>query len=81
MTNNEYRSDTITQPDPPDYPAEWTAQQRLTAYWHAVGHDITPNQTNSWHSILNQAENQADRRHTKISTIMPKNVIPLRKRK
>lgn len=43
-------------PDLPDYPHEWTAQQRVSAYWAAVQLNAVPTSTNSWVAIVQQAE-------------------------
>jgi hypothetical protein len=49
-------------PDPPDYPREWTAQQRRSAYWFAVRMHAMPSTEKGWHAILAQREAQNERR-------------------
>jgi hypothetical protein len=70
MPHDEYHGDTIAEPDHHNYPTEWTAEQRLTAYWFALGHNITASSTHAWHGILNAAQRDSERRHTKIRKLI-----------
>jgi hypothetical protein len=36
----------------PDYPAEWTSEQRLCGYWQAIRKRTYPATTDNWHTIL-----------------------------
>ena len=48
----------------PDYPAEWTAEQRVAAYWHALYHTGMPANTRGWETVLSIAGREAERRRT-----------------
>lgn len=52
--------------DIPPYPPEWTAQQRVTAYWHALNFTHLPTTTDQWHSVAKSMEREANRRHRNI---------------
>lgn len=65
----EHPGDALAQRDPAEYPADWTPQQRLTAYWYAHGYQITVDSTDSWRGVLIAAERISDRRHNKISPL------------
>ena len=36
----------------PDYPREWTSEQRLAAYWQMVRTRATPQTTDNWRTLL-----------------------------
>jgi hypothetical protein len=57
-------------PDPPDYPREWTTEQRVSAYWHAVRLRAMPTTTKGWHAILKQLEQQREHRREQVAEIM-----------
>lgn len=61
----QYPGDEKAAPDPPDYPREWTVQQRLSAYWYARKLHAMPSTTKGWHAILDQLE-QHEARHEAI---------------
>lgn len=65
----DHRGDTLVQPDPPDYPHNWTTEQRLAAYWHALAHAITVDTTTGWHGVLASADRHGERRHNKIAEL------------
>lgn len=48
--------------DHPPYPAEWTAEQRVTAYWHALGFTGFPGVTEGWYAVQNSLESERERR-------------------
>lgn len=54
----------------PNYPDEWTSDQRLTAYWYALGYGIKVRSTHAWHNVLADAERTADRHHRKVNTLI-----------
>jgi hypothetical protein len=45
--------------DIPDYPADWTREQRLCAYWHTVRTGTKPATTENWHTVLAAAKKNA----------------------
>lgn len=45
----------------PDYPPEWTAEQRVAAYWHAVYHTGFPAYTKDWHTVWKLAQRENNR--------------------
>jgi len=51
----------------PNYPEEWTRDQRLCAYWYALGHNIKVQSTHAWHAVLADAQRTADRHHRKVT--------------
>lgn len=56
----------------PNYPEDWTATQRLTAYWYALGHGIKVRSTHAWQAVLADAERTADRHRRKVTAIAEK---------
>jgi hypothetical protein len=66
----EHPGDAIAQPVPPDYPAEFTRDQRLTAYWYAQSHQITVDGINGWYGVLAAAERIAERRRQKVAQLI-----------
>ena len=60
----------VDDADLPDYPDEWTPEQRLTAYWYATSRNIEIRNTDMWPAILADAERTAQRRHNKIAAIL-----------
>jgi hypothetical protein len=65
----EHPGDAIAKPVPPDYPAEFSSVQRLTAYWYAQTHHITVDGVNGWYGVLAAAERIAERRHAKVAQL------------
>jgi hypothetical protein len=53
----------------PNYPPEWTRDQRLCAYWFALGHNIKVQSTHAWHAVLVDAERTAERHRRKVTAI------------
>lgn len=51
-----YPGDDKAAPDPGPYPREWTAAQRVDAYWHAHRLHAVPTSTAGWHAIMEQLE-------------------------
>lgn len=41
--------------EPADYPPDWTADQRLTAYWHALRSGALPSTETGWTTVLDHA--------------------------
>jgi hypothetical protein len=63
--DNWHPGDALAAPDLPPYPADWTSEQRVGAYWAALRMRVTPTSTNSWRAILTQAQKQ-HQKHTEI---------------
>lgn len=42
--------------DAADYPADWDAEQRTSAYWYAVNLHAMPHTTGGWESLAEQRE-------------------------
>lgn len=40
----------------PDYPDDWTSEQRLSAYWHTIDTGTRPATTKNWHTVLKAAQ-------------------------
>jgi hypothetical protein len=52
-----YPGDAKAAADLPDYPAGWTAEQRMTAYWYVIRERHTwPATTDNWRTILHLAQ-------------------------
>ena len=50
-----------SDPDPPDFPREWSADQRMTAYWFVVQHHGRfPTHQSGWYAMLSQAQHTDD---------------------
>lgn len=66
----EYRGDAMAGTDPPDYPHQWTPEQRATAYWfHHKQHSPPLKTTDQWEHLLKQAENEKQRHQEKTALI------------
>jgi hypothetical protein len=63
--DEHYPGDAKAADDLPDYPREWTAEQRVGAYWAALRLNATPTNTNSWYAIVEQAA-ERHKKHTEI---------------
>ena len=48
--------------DYPPYPAEWTAEQRIAAYWHALNFTSFPGITEGWYAVSKSLERERERR-------------------
>lgn len=48
--------------DIPDYPNDWTSDQRVAAYWHAVNFTHLPTSTEQWYSVWKSLEREQERR-------------------
>lgn len=48
--------------DPPPYPDEWTCEQRVAAYWHALHFTGFPGRTEGWWSVWKNLERERERR-------------------
>lgn len=48
--------------DFPPYPSEWTAEQRIAAYWHALNFTNFPGITEGWHAVWKSLEREQGRR-------------------
>ena len=57
-------------PEQPEYPAEWNGDQRTTAYWHALRNNIEVRSTSHWRMVLNDALNDAERKHAKAKRVI-----------
>jgi len=68
----EYPPGDLIAEETPNYPEEWTSDQRVAAYWFALGHGIKVRSTNAWHAVLADAERTADRHRRKVTTITEK---------
>lgn len=62
----EYPGDAFVEVDPPPYPAEWTAEERVSAYWYAHGREIKVRSTKGWYAVLTDAQ-RTTRRHLDIT--------------
>ena len=47
--------------EPPEYPAEWSAEERVSAYWYALNRGIRVRSSNAWESVLVDARRTAGR--------------------
>jgi hypothetical protein len=61
-----YPGDAYAAADPPTYPENWTAQQRVGAYWYAHSRGIKPRTTEAWNAVLAGAQRTANRHHDRI---------------
>jgi hypothetical protein len=48
--------------DIPPYPLEWTAEQRVAAYWHALNFTHFPGVTEGWFAVWKSLEREQKRR-------------------
>jgi hypothetical protein len=46
----------------PPYPAEWTPEQRVAAYWHALNFTHFPGVTEGWFAVWKSLEREQKRR-------------------
>lgn len=56
LGDEHFPGDAKAAPDPADYPAGWTAEQRTSAYWYAVNLHAVPHTTAGWEAIDKQLE-------------------------
>lgn len=54
--DEHYPGDAKAAPDPAPYPADWTVEQRTSAYWYAVTLHAMPHTTAGWVGIAKQLE-------------------------
>jgi hypothetical protein len=59
--DEHYPGDRFAAPDHPEYPHNWTPEQRITAYWQGLASGF-PSYTSGWNGVLAQAEAQHKRR-------------------
>ncbi len=57
----DHPGDAFAAPDPPPYPTEWTAEERLSAYWYAHGRGIQVRSTTGWNAVLADAQRTTGR--------------------
>ena len=48
--------------EPPDFPAEWTSEQRVAAYWHALNFTHFPGTTEGWWAVQKSLGRESARR-------------------
>ena len=48
--------------DIPDYPPEWTPEQRVAAYWHALHFTHMPGDERGWWAVWKSLEREQQRR-------------------
>lgn len=65
--DGNHPGDAYAVTDPPPYPAEWTPEQRVGAYWYAHSRGIKPRTTDAWNAVLADAQRTADRHHERIN--------------
>lgn len=58
-----YPGDAKTAPDPALYPAGWSADQRVAAYWYAATMHAMPHTTAGWEAIAKQLERKRAKRN------------------
>jgi hypothetical protein len=64
-----YPGDANAAPDMAEYPREWTSDQRLAAYWHALRLHALPRTTAGWEAVAKQlAEDTARRDALKVDS-------------
>ncbi len=63
--DGNYPGDAYAAADPPPYPTEWTAEQRVGAYWYTLNRGIKVRSTAHWKSILADAA-RTSQRHLEI---------------
>lgn len=56
-----YPGDAKAAPDPAPYPADWSPEQRVTAYWYARRFYAVPHTTEGWRALLVQMESHTKR--------------------
>lgn len=47
--------------DMPPYPADWTPEQRVSAYWFALNHTRLPSTTDGWRTVDTLAHRERER--------------------
>jgi hypothetical protein len=57
-----YPGDEKAGRDLADYPAGWTPEQRIDAYWYAMNTRAVPHTTAGWEAIARQLERKRDER-------------------
>lgn len=62
----DHPGDVFAEPEPPPYPAEWTAEQRVSAYWYVHSRGIKVRSTKAWEAILVDAQ-RTTKRHLEIA--------------
>ena len=64
------------EPDPPEYPPEWTPAQRMAAYWYHLAHPWPLRTVNSWRLVLRAAEKTGNRTRANHQRILAENTPP-----
>jgi hypothetical protein len=49
----------------PPYPVDWTGEQRVAAYWHALNFTKFPGTTAGWYAVWKSLEREHNRRNGK----------------
>jgi hypothetical protein len=60
--DEHYPGDSKAALDPAPYPAQWNAEQRVSAYWHATSLHAVPHTTAGWLAIAEQLEHKRAKR-------------------
>lgn len=63
-----YPGDVKAAADPGDYPHEWTAEQRVSAYWYANSLRAMPATTAGWRALADQLERERERHEKPAGT-------------
>jgi hypothetical protein len=50
-----------------EYPREWTSEQRVAAYWWALGHRINVWTTAGWHQVQRDLQAHAGHRRRRLN--------------
>lgn len=62
----EHPGDAKAAADSPPMPADWTAEERTSAYWYALSKRIELRSTESWRHVLADAKRSASRHRDRV---------------
>lgn len=54
-----------------EYPRHWTPEQRVAAYWWALGHRINVRTTSGWDQVQRDLKAHAEHRKGRLSQVEP----------
>jgi hypothetical protein len=66
----ETPGDAKAAPEHAAYPEDWTAEERLAAYWYAHRRSITVRNTNEWSGVRTRLEDDAERHKNHVNQIL-----------